>query len=225
MNHPNPDDRTLIFDCDGVLVDSEAVVIEIESALLTEAGFPITTDEVAETCVGLNYADMMALLAERFGKPVPEELNAKIQADALAAFPSQLKPVPGIDQLLAENTLPRCVASSSDLDRVNLSLGLTDLDRHFTTETIFSSQMVQRGKPAPDLFLHAAAQLSAPPERCVVVEDSPHGVTAAIAAGMQVIGFVGGGHARPSLTSRLRAAGATEIADTAAELSAFLDKR
>jgi len=212
----------IIFDCDGVLVDSEAVVIEIESRLLTEAGMAMTADEIADTCVGLSYPDMMRLLEERFGQPVPPGFSEEIQEAALAAFPAELAPVPGIAVLLADSPLPRCIASSSNLDRIQLSLEITGLDAHFDADRVFSSQMVENGKPAPDLFLHAANQCSTAPKDCIVIEDSPHGVQAAIAANMDVIGFVGGGHARPSLTERLSAAGAKTIAKDATELATLL---
>lgn len=208
----------VIFDCDGVLVDSEAIVIEMEAALLTEAGFPMTVDEVAETCVGLSYPDMMAMLEGRFGRPVPDDLSRRIQSDAMAAFPDRLRAVPGIEAVLRGLDLPRCVASSSNLDRIRLSLGITGLTPHFRTDHVFSAQMVERGKPAPDLFLLAAERLGVNPARCLVVEDSPHGVAAAVAAGMDVVGFVGGGHARPSLRTRLEAAGATRVVEHAGDL-------
>lgn len=208
----------VIFDCDGVLVDSEAIVIEIEADLLTEAGFAMSVDDVAERCVGLSYPDMMAMLEREFGRPVPDELNHRIQQDALAAFPDRLRPVAGIDTLLEGLALPRCVASSSNIDRILLSLDVTGLAPHFAVEHIFSAQMVERGKPAPDLFRLAAARLDTAPERCLVIEDSPHGVAAALAAGMDVVGFVGGGHARPSLRQRLEAAGARRVVAEAAEL-------
>ncbi len=222
MNNPIDGETAIVFDCDGVLVDSEAIVIEIEAELLTAAGFAMTVDEIAETCVGLSYGDMMVMLKERFGRPVPEELNERIQADALAAFPSRLQPIDGIEELLTKSSRRRCIASSSNLDRIRLSLRITGLDRHFDPDRVFSAQMVSRGKPAPDLFLHAAKGLSVAPEKCVVIEDSPHGVKAALAAGMGVIGFTGGLHARPSLTTRLEQAGATTIAKTTTELQDLL---
>lgn len=203
----------LIFDCDGVLVDSEVIVIEIEADLLTAAGFPVTTDEIADRFVGLSYPDMMTMLEADHGRPVPAELSATIQRDAVAAFPDRLQAVGGMTEFLAGLTLPRCVASSSDLDRVQLSLDVTDLAPHFDPEHVFSAQMVQNGKPAPDLFLHAANRVGIDPASCLVIEDSPHGVTAAIAAGMRVLGFVGGKHARPSLARRLADAGATTVID------------
>lgn len=203
----------VIFDCDGVLVDSEVIVIEIEAELLCAAGFPVTADEIADRFVGLSYPDMMAMLEADHGRPVPDELSATIQTDALAAFPDLLRAVAGMPEALAELAMPRCVASSSDLDRVRLSLELTGLTPHFDPDHVFSAQMVDRGKPAPDLFLHAAERLGVDPTRCLVIEDSPHGVTAAIDAGMAVVGFVGGQHARPSLARRLAAAGAETILD------------
>lgn len=214
----------LIFDCDGVLVDSEAIVIEIESQLLTAAGFQLTPDEIADRFVGLSYPDMMALLESDFGRPVPIELNEQIQREAIAAFPEHLRAVAGMGRALEQLNVTKCVASSSDLDRVQLSLDLTDLAKHFPPTHVFSAQMVSRGKPAPDLFLHAAEQSGVAPSRCLVIEDSPHGVTAAIAAGMQVVGFVGGQHARPSLTRRLASAGASSIIDDPADIARHLDR-
>lgn len=212
----------IIFDCDGVLVDSEAIVIEIEAEALTAAGFRLTVDEIADRFVGLSYPDMMAALHADFGREVPAELSRRIQADALAAFPTRLEPVRGMSGFLGGLTMPRCVASSSDLDRIRLSLEVTGLAGFFDPAAVYSAQMVQKGKPAPDLFLHAASDLGVDPARCVVIEDSPHGVTGALAAGMRVVGFVGGLHARPSLTDRLRAAGAEVIVDHPDQLGAHL---
>ncbi|MGI9603268.1 MAG: HAD family hydrolase [Acidimicrobiales bacterium] len=212
----------VIFDCDGVLVDSEAIVIEIEAELLTDAGFRLTADEIADRFVGLSYPDMMAALESDFGRPVPDGLSQQIQADALAAFPDRLQAVDGMADYLAELSLPRCVASSSDLDRIELCLRVAGLDQHFAAAHVFSAQMVSRGKPEPDLFLHAAARMEHPPVACLVIEDSPHGVMAARAAGMAVVGFVGGGHARPSLATRLRAAGAEVVVDRPDQIAAHL---
>jgi HAD superfamily hydrolase (TIGR01509 family) len=214
----------VIFDCDGVLVDSEAIVIEIESGLLTEAGFPMTVDDCAEHCVGLSWPDVMAMLETRFGRPVPPGLSAEIQVRSLEAFPQRLQAVAGMADFLTTLDAPRCVASSSDLDRIQLSLELTNLAPLFAPETIFSAQMVAQGKPAPDLFLHAAAHCrNVAPDLCVVIEDSPAGVTAALAAGMPVIGFTGGRHAGPSLHQRLRAAGATTIVEHPAAIRSAIN--
>lgn len=212
----------VVFDCDGVLVDSEALVVGVESEMLTEAGFAIGADEIAERFVGLSYTTMMATIESEHGRPVPAQLNREIQQAALDMFPSHLRPVPGIEQLLGSLERERCVASSSDLDRINLSLSVCDLQQYFDPERIFSAQMVSNGKPAPDLFLLAAERIGAPTDGCLVIEDSPAGVTAACAAGMGVVGLVAGGHARPSLGDRLLAAGATEVFDTVPALQDHL---
>ncbi len=217
---PTPD--LLVFDCDGVLVDSEFLVMEVEARMLTEAGFSVTTDEIADNYVGLSYSTMMADLGRRHGRPVPEELSRSIQQAALDLFPARLQPLAGMPELLTRSRRPRCLASSSDLDRIALSLRVTGLDDHFEPERIFSAQMVERGKPAPDLFLLAARTLGADPAACLVVEDSAAGVTAARAAGMEVVGLVAGGHARPHLADRLMAAGASRIFDRVDDLDGYL---
>ncbi len=215
----------LVFDCDGVLVDSEALVVEVEARLLTDAGFPVTVEEIVERYVGLSYATMMAELGERFGRPVPDELSRSIQQAAIDELPKRLEPVAGIEALLNGSTEPRCVASSSDVDRIELSLQVTGLDRQFVPDRIFSAQMVQNGKPAPDLFLLAASRVGADPADCVVIEDSPAGVTAGVAAGMTVVGLLAGRHVRPSLADRLRTAGAARLFETTEELAGWLDGR
>jgi len=213
----------VIFDCDGVLVDSEAIVIEIETELLIEAGFAMTVDDCADHCVGLSWPDVMAMLEARFGRAVPPGPSAEIQKKSLAAFPEKLRPAEGMGDFLEALTLPRCVASSSDLARIELSLELTDLSAYFAPEAIFSAQMVKRGKPAPDLFFHAAVACNdVAAERCLVIEDSPAGVAAAVSAGMEVIGFTGGKHARESLRHRLAAAGATTIVNQPAEIAPLI---
>lgn len=213
----------LVFDCDGVLVDSEALVVEVEAEQLTAAGFPITAEEITERFVGLSYTSMMTALAAEHGRPVPDEVSRRVQQAALDEFPRRLRPVPGISDLLAGLDGDRCVASSSDLHRIRLSLAVTGLAEHFEPDRIFSAEMVARGKPAPDLFQLAADRLGAAPADCLVIEDSPAGVTAARAAGMSVVGLLAGEHARPGLGERLVKAGAELIFDTVAELGEHLD--
>lgn len=212
----------LIFDCDGVLVDSEALVMEVEAAMLTAAGYPITVDEIADRFVGLSYATMLDELGAEHGRPVPAALGRRVRQAALDELSHRLRPVKGIEALLEGLDRPRCVASSSDLDRIELSLTVTELGRFFEPGTVFSAQMVERGKPAPDLFELAAARLGAEPRTCMVIEDSPAGVTAARAAGMDVVGLVAGRHARPDLADRLLAAGARAVFETAAALADHL---
>lgn len=207
----NPD--LIIFDLDGVLVESERIAIRIDSEMLTEAGFPMTPAEVTEAFLGLSDESMMADIQQRFGRPVPVELKQQMRDALLAAYPEELEATKGAAQLLTAIPGPRCVASSSDPDKIAYSLGLTGLERWFDAETMFSATMVERGKPAPDLFLHAASTMGHRPDRCLVIEDSPHGVSAAVAAGMPVIGYVGGDHAGPTLARRLNEAGADLVLD------------
>lgn len=219
------DTKLVVFDCDGVLVDSEVLVAEYEAVRLTEAGFPLTVDDIAERFIGLSYRSMMTALHEQFGRPVPDRLNEAIQSEVLDLFPEHLQPVAGITEFIDGLELPRCVASSSNLDRIQLSLAVTGLVDFFDPGHVFSAQMVKRGKPAPDLFLLAAERLGTDPAHCLVIEDSPHGVTAARAAGMEVVGFVGGGHARPALVDRLKAAGAETIVHHADQLAELIGSR
>ena len=214
--------QAIVFDCDGVLVDSEVIAVGIESTLLTAAGFPMTFDEVSSAFVGMSHNEVMGLLEAKFGRPVPVDLSDRIQAETLAAFPSELAAVAGIDAVISASVLPRCVASSSTVDRIALSLQLTNLDRHFASEHVYSAQMVERGKPEPDLFLHAARGLGIEPAACVVVEDSPHGVSAGVAAGMDAIGFTAGLHSTPALAQRLRDVGARRVAENAEQLGNML---
>lgn len=212
----------IIFDCDGVLVDSEALVVEVEAILLTEAGFPLTAQEIIERYVGLSYSTMMAAIEAQFGRPVPKELSDEVQRAALTRLSSDLEAIPGIDDLLEGLEPARCVASSSDVDRITMSLRVSGLTRHFDPNAIFSAQMVERPKPAPDLFELAAMRMNTHPSSCVVVEDSPHGVAGAVAAGMTVVGLVAGGHAGPTLADRLTDAGASRVFDSAADLGQYL---
>src|SRR5262249_53104683 len=139
----------------------------------------------------------------------------------LKAFDRTLRPIPGMAELLANLPGRKCVASSSDLPRIRHSLSLAGILHHFEPH-IFSANQVKRGKPAPDLFLLAAASMGTPPERCLVVEDSVAGVTAARAAGMTVLGFTGGGHCLDGHADKLRAAGANEVLASMPDLAGFL---
>lgn len=215
----------VIFDCDGVLVDSEVLVVEVESELLTAAGFPLTPPQIVERFVGLSYGVMMEKLAAEFGRPIPDDLLSSVEQAALARIEAEVRPVPGMEQLLAAMDAvgrARCVASSSDLDRIVMSLRVAGIDRWFDHDRICSVQMVEHPKPAPDVFLLAAERGATAPERCVVIEDSPHGVEGAVAAGMTAVGLTAGGHTPADLAERLRTAGAAEVVATTAELGTYL---
>lgn len=209
----------VVFDCDGVLVDSETIACRIDAELLTAAGFPLDFEDIRRDFVGVSAASMCRSIEQRFGRKVPADLAARKLAAVLAAFERELEPIRGAAAAIAALDRPRCVASSSDPARIRRSLELTGLLDLFDPH-LFSATMVARGKPAPDLFLHAARSMRAEPRRCVVIEDSVPGVVAARAAGMTVLGFHGGGHCAPGHGETLRAAGA---ASTFADMALLPD--
>jgi len=186
-----PEPELVIFDCDGVLVDSEKIAVRIDVAMLADLGWPMAEEEVVERFVGRSYADMGRDIAEHLGRPLPEGWNEPYRQLYREAFDRELTPVDGIVEALDALTLPSCVASSTSHGGLRHTLGLTGLYERFAGR-IFSATEVARGKPAPDLFLHAARTLGVEPRRCVVVEDSRYGVEAARAAGMRAFGYCGG---------------------------------
>jgi HAD superfamily hydrolase (TIGR01509 family) len=178
----------IIFDNDGVLVDSEPVANQVLASLLTEYGFPCTPEESIATFMGHSMPQVRAMVEERLGRPVPADLEARHIEQLFPTFERSLRPIPGIEDALHAIDQTVCVASSGTHERIRLTLGATGLWDRFGGR-VFSAQDVARGKPAPDLFLHAAASLGVDPRRCAVVEDSPAGVTGANAAGMTSFGF------------------------------------
>lgn len=184
----------VIFDCDGVLVDTERLQVHIESRLLTELGWPLTPADVVRRWMGHTEAEMLADIAEELGAEAAERYRGRVSPEIEAAFARELTEVAGISNLLDgldAAGVRTCVASSGSHERMAMTLGLTGLADRFDGR-IFSAVDVARGKPAPDLFLHAAARMGADPSRCAVIEDSASGVRAAVAAGMDVFGFAGG---------------------------------
>jgi HAD superfamily hydrolase (TIGR01509 family) len=183
----------VIFDNDGVLVDSEPLANWVLARLLTEFGYPITPEECVRRFMGRTLATVRSAVEGETGHPVPADFESRYYEVLFDEFRSSLRPVAGIEAVLAalerEGT-PICVASSARHEKIRVSLSVAGLAHHFG-DRVFSAQDVRRGKPAPDLFLHAAAECGVEPERCLVIEDSPPGVRAAKSAGMTVIGFVG----------------------------------
>jgi HAD superfamily hydrolase (TIGR01509 family) len=194
MKSGNPRPDLLIFDCDGVLVDSEILSCQCLSEALGECGIELSIEQALQLFLGRSATAVSQYYRQR-GQSVPETFLVELKARVLQRFRRALQPIPGIGVLVSSLQTPFCVASSSDLDRVSLSLALTGLAPYFGNR-LYTSQMVTHGKPAPDLFLYAAAQMQTAPARTLVVEDSVSGVTAAKAAGMTVWGFVGGSHYR-----------------------------
>jgi HAD superfamily hydrolase (TIGR01509 family) len=209
----------IIFDCDGVLVDSEVIDTRIRSECLQAEGFPITAQELADHS-GISRAGLIELIEGRFGRPLPEGFMEMTRAKIMAAFTDELRAIEGVSELLQLLRIPVCVASNSHTDRVRHSLQVTSLWQFFDPH-VFSAAMVERGKPAPDLFLFAAERLNVTPADCLVIEDSVHGIRAAQAAGMPVVGFCGGSHCKPGHAERLLEAGCVRVFSRMSEIRGF----
>ena len=217
--------RPVLFDCDGVLVDSEILALECELACLAEIGLAFDEESYVQRHLGTSSKDFFAALeAEHqsaFGRPLPADFEARLRQRYREAFDTRLTPIAGVHDALLAHAGPRAVASSSSLAALHRKLDQTGLAGFFGPH-VYSAEMVARGKPAPDLFLHAAAALDAEPGDCIVIEDSVNGVRAAVAAGMTAIGFTGGGHCGASHGESLRAAGAGTILGHMDQLAAVL---
>jgi HAD superfamily hydrolase (TIGR01509 family) len=227
MDAPGRDDapaELIIFDCDGVLVDSEPLSMRVLLETIAEAGAIIDTEEGYERFLGKSLASVTDILRREYRIAVSDDALEQMRRKLYALFENELYPIPGIAEALRAIDLPCCVASSSQVERVNLSLAVTGLAPFFGTH-IFSASMVANGKPAPDLFLHAAREMHIEPGRCIVIEDSPAGVEAAKRAGMRVFAFVGGSHAQ--LQAHLRSLEDLEphlIFDDMAALPALIER-
>lgn len=178
----------MIFDCDGVLVDTEVAANTVLAGLVTEMGLPTTTEESIARYMGLSWASIEARVASETGSQPPADFRKRYWERVVAAWERDLEPVPGIVEALDRIELPYCVASSGDHQRIRLTLGLTGLLPRFETR-IFSATEVPRGKPHPDLFLHAADVMGFDPSQTTVVEDTVPGVLAGRAAGMKVLAY------------------------------------
>ena len=193
----------VIFDCDGVLIDSERIASTVLMEMLRELGWNISFEEVVKRFKGLNASDTVAAIEAAMGQKLPAGFIDAEREEAVRRFEASLLPIPGIEAVLEGLRLPRCVASSSEPARLIPSLEMTGLSQYFVPH-IYSSTLVERGKPFPDLFLYAARQLGVAPEDCVVIEDSPAGVRAGVSAGMRVLGY-----ADLTAAEQLESAGAT----------------
>lgn len=204
----------VIFDNDGVLVDSEPISNRLLAGYLTELGHPTTYEESIRDYMGAAMHRVHEVVRERWAADLPAEFDDVFHARVFAAFEAELRPVGGVAEVLEKlraQEVPYCVASSGAHERIRTALRTTGLARWFAPGHVFSAEDVGRGKPAPDLFLHAARTMGVEPARCAVVEDSPLGVRAAVAAGMDVYGFA-------AMTPPERLAGATALFTDPAEL-------
>ncbi len=211
--------RLVIFDCDGVLVDSETISNDVLARLLSDEGLPTTLPQARRDYQGLLLGEVVRGAEARLGRALPAGWLARYEREREQAFRRELAPVAGAADAIARvraADVDVCVASQGKLSKTRLSLELTGLRQLFDEQALFSAESVPRGKPHPDLFLHAARTIGVPPGACVVVEDTPSGVTAAVAAGMRAIGY-----AADSDESALRAAGA-EIVHSLDEVPGLL---
>jgi HAD superfamily hydrolase (TIGR01509 family) len=209
-------DALLIFDCDGVLVDSERLSHTVLRQMLLEMGVSLSFDDTVERFIGTSLPTCLARVGELLGRAPPQDFVTGFAERTRTAFAAELVPVPGVEQLLATLDTPLSVASNGNRKKVEFTLGHTGLLPRFAGR-IFTADDVQRPKPAPDLFLHAARSLGAVPQRTTVIEDTPTGIAAAKAAGMRAIGF-----AAMTPRHRLAAAGADALADSMDEVRTLL---
>jgi HAD superfamily hydrolase (TIGR01509 family) len=211
----------IIFDCDGVLIDSEILSNRSEVEALRSFGIEFELSDYMNRFVGKNTKDVLDGIESLHGVRVSEDAWKLVKENTSKIFEAELKPIAGIFELLASTNKEKCVASSSSLDRLDLTLKLTGLLDIFSPH-IFSSEQVDRGKPAPDLFLFAAERMQVHPDRCIVIEDSLTGVRAGVAAGMKVIGFTGGSHIQMGHQEKLLDAGTIEVFSKMSQISAWL---
>lgn len=218
-----PGPALVIFDCDGVLVDSEPISMRVMLETLAAAGLELDAETAYARFLGTSMKSICAKLASEDGVRLDEAALDRLRQRLHAAFRAELQPVTGVAGTLDRLKLPFCVASSSQPERIALCLEVTGLRHHFDGK-LFSASMVAHGKPAPDLFLHAAKSMGFAPDTALVVEDSPAGIAAAKAAGMRVIGFAGASHAkRPAHRAAILEAGPDRLIDDMTELLTIVD--
>jgi HAD superfamily hydrolase (TIGR01509 family) len=211
----------VIFDCDGVLVDSEAISNAVLARLLSAEGLPITRAQAHRAYQGLLLSEIAARAQVELGRALPNGWLERFERERAEAFRRELRPIPDAAdavQCIRAAGIPVCVASQAKVSKTELTLGLTGLREHFADGALFSAESVARGKPHPDLFLHAAATMGAEPTRSVVLEDSPSGVRAAVAARMRALGYAPESDDEPPL----RGAGAATLLRSLRELPALL---
>jgi len=213
----------ILFDCDGVLVDSEIIAARVESQLLTEAGYPISVEEMGERFAGMTWKNILLSIEKEADIPLSASLLDKSEKLLDARLERDVKIIDGVKFALARLTTQRCICSNSSSARLDMMLTKVGLKPYFAPH-IYSAKDLgpDRVKPKPDIFLHGAQQFGVDPSRCLVVEDSTHGVHAARAAGMRVVGFTGASHSYPSHADRLTDAGAETVISRMQDLPAVV---
>jgi HAD superfamily hydrolase (TIGR01509 family) len=211
----------VVFDCDGVLIDSEVIAARAHAKALSRLGYPIGVEEIIRRFAGVPDRDMVAILEREMGHALPDDYAAQTKDAIRRSYGQDLEAIPHVREAVAAIGVPICVASSSLPDKLQLGLRLAGL-HHLFAPHVFSAAQVRRGKPWPDLFLFVAERMGAVPARCVVVEDSLVGVKAAVAAGMTALGFTGGSHCETGHAALLRSEGAALVFDDMRQLPAIL---
>ncbi len=219
----NPDIDLVIFDCDGVLVDSEVISCRVHAEVLTRHGYPISAEDVRRRFLGRTARDAALEVERELGRPLADAYDSERRTALLAALAETVEAIPHLDAALDAIEARICVASSAAHEKIFTTLSRTGFYDRFAPN-IFSGTQVSHGKPAPDLFLFAASRMAAHPGRCLVIEDSIPGITGARAAGMTVFGFHGGSHCRPEDGKALRAAGAIVTFDDMRQLPALIGR-
>lgn len=221
---PVDDSSLVIFDLDGTLIDSEPVACRALAETLTAHDFPYDDETVMARFVGIAYSEILEIIEAEQGRALPAAFHSDIEIRVDQRFAAELRAIEGAAAMLEALRPARCLASNSPPDYIDRTLAQTGLDRHLPAERRFSAAMVARPKPAPDVFHHAARSCGATSESCVVIEDSEAGARGARAAGMTVLGFLGGGHIadRQGHAERLRAAGVREVFESLDRLPALL---
>lgn len=209
----------VIFDYDGVIADSELLNNRVMAEMLTEIGLPTTTDQAIEIYMGKRWLDCLPLIEAELRRPCPDSFQHEWSQRCIARAASELRPVAGVVDFVTDLALPRCIASSSEPPWIEAGLGQFDLIGAFNGAIYSAAVHVSRGKPHPDIYLHAAGDMGARPDKVLVIEDTVTGVRAGVAAGMTVIGLCAGGHIRPGHAERLLDAGAHHIVDTYGEVA------
>jgi HAD superfamily hydrolase (TIGR01509 family) len=211
----------LIFDFDGVIADSEAIANTVLAEIVTDLGHSTTLDQALARYSGRRWDDAMTAIEAAVGKPLPADFSSELKLATLERFRTDLKEVSGATNFIRRfSHIPRCIASSSSIDRLQLCLSVLALEAEFGSH-VFSADMVARGKPHPDIFLFAAGQLGVRPDECLVIEDSAGGIKAAVAAGMTAVGLCAASHIREGHDLKLCDAGAVHLAYSWPEVERF----
>ena len=210
--------QLLIFDCDGVLIDSEIVVCRLVAEELTHLGYPQSMEDVIRRFAGRPEREMVAEIEGDWGQSLPREFFSRVKEATQSAYATELRAIPHVAETLDKLRVPFCVASSSYPEKLRLGLQSVGLLEHFEPN-VLSASSVAHGKPAPDVFIYAAGWMQKPVADCLVIEDSTHGVHAARGAGMRVFGFTGGQHCGPEHGEKLLEAGAERVFDDFCELT------